>query len=214
VEAHEHPSRADSADRARRGGILRREGDVWNLQWEGHSLLLRDSKGLRYLAQLLADPGVEIHSLDLVGAPAPAHSLARTRAAHDDELHIRGSGDDAMAALDDRAKREYRRRLSELREELAQAEDWADPERAVSVREEMESIAHELTAAVGIGGRDRPIGSNAERARVNATRAIRGAISRITEADEELGHHLATTVKTGAFCSYRPRPGSAGWDLD
>jgi hypothetical protein len=77
----------------------------------------------------------------------------------------------------------------------------------------METIAHELAAAVGLGGRDRQLGSTAERARVNATRAIRSAISRITEADEDLGHHLATTVKTGAFCCYQPRPGSARWDV-
>jgi hypothetical protein len=197
------------------GGELKREGGVWNLQWEGRSLHLRDSKGLRYLARLLADPGVEMHSLDLVSSPTPARSAAggrtQAQALLDDELRVRPSGEEGMATLDDRAKREYRRRLTELREELAEAEDWGDPERVAAAREEMETIAHELAAAVGLGGRDRQVGSAAERARVNATRAIRGAISRISEADEDLGHHLATTVKTGTFCSYRPRPGTAGW---
>ena len=204
-----------AADAARWGGALRREGDVWNLRWDGRTMLLRDSKGLRYLARLLADPGVEVHSLDLVRAPAsaPSSAHARTQAILGDELQARPSGEPGMAALDDRAKREYRRRLTELREELAEAEDWGDPERAVAAREEMEAIAHELAAAVGLSGRDRQTGSSAERARVNATRAIRGAISRIGDADDVLGHHLATTVKTGTFCSYRPRPGSPGWDI-
>ncbi len=199
------------------GGELRREGDVWNLQWEGRSLLLRDSKGIRYLAQLLDRPGVEMHALDLMGSSVPARSVAARRAegpaALDDELQVRPSGETGMAVLDDRAKREYRRRLTELREELAEAEGWGDPGRAGAAREEMEMIAHELAAAVGLGGRDRQVGSAAERARVNTTRAIRGAISRIGAADESLGHHLATTVKTGTFCSYRPQPGAAGWDV-
>jgi hypothetical protein len=194
------------------GGTLRREGDVWNLCWGGRTMLLRDSKGLRYLARLLADPGVEMHSLDLVGPP-PVRARSSARAALGDELHARASGDEGIAALDDRAKREYRRRLTELRDELAQAEDWGDPERAVAAREEMETLAHELAAAVGLGGRDRQLGSTAERARVNATRAIRSAISRISEADADLGHHLETTVKTGAFCCYQPRPGSARWEV-
>jgi hypothetical protein len=194
------------------GGTLRRDGDVWNLRWAGRTMLLRDSKGLRYLARLLADPGVEMHSVDLVGPP-PARARSTARAVLGDELHARASAEQGMPVLDDRAKREYRRRLTELRDELAQAEDWGDPERAVAAREEMETVAHELAAAVGLGGRDRQLGSTAERARVNATRAIRTAISRITEADEDLGHHLATTVKTGAFCCYQPRPGSPPWDV-
>ncbi len=198
-----------------RGGRLRRAGDVWNLQWEGRSLLLRDSKGLRYLALLLADPGVEVHSLDLVAGPAPSRPTARAGAGavRSDELRVRPAGEGGMPSLDERAKREYRRRLAELREELTEAEDWGDPERVAAAREEIDTIAHELAAAVGLGGRDRPAGAAAERARVNATRAIRGAISRIGQADEDLGHHLATTVNTGTFCSYTPRPGSPGWDI-
>ncbi len=202
---------------AERAGELRREGDVWNIQWAGHSLHVRDSKGLRYLAQLLTHPGVEMHALDLMGSSMPAPTVAgrgaQARATIADELNVRPAGEGALVALDDRAKREYRRRLTELRDELAEAEEWGDPERAGAAREEMEMIARELSAAVGLGGRDRQIGSAAERARVNTTRAIRAAISRIGAADETLGHHLATTVKTGTFCSYRPPPGAAGWDV-
>jgi hypothetical protein len=193
-------------------GSLRREGDVWTVQWAGRSLLLRDSKGLRYLAQLLSQPGVEMYSLDLVTGPAPAQSRSRKAApVIGPDTRPRRVGEEPIAALDERAKREYRRRLSELRDELAQAEDWGDPERAHAAREEIDLIAHELATAVGLGGRDRPTGSTAERARVNVTRAIRGAISRIAAEDETLGHHLDTTVKTGAFCSYRPGPGSPAW---
>jgi non-specific serine/threonine protein kinase len=38
--------------------------------------------------------------------------------------------------------------------------------------------------------------------------AIKGALKRIAENDAALGRHLATTVKTGAFCSYTPDPRS------
>ena len=37
--------------------VFRREGDYWSVAFEGHTVRLRDLKGLRYLARLLADPG-------------------------------------------------------------------------------------------------------------------------------------------------------------
>jgi hypothetical protein len=61
-----------------------------------------------------------------------------------------------------------------------------------------------LAAATGLGGRDRKIGSDAERARVNVTRAIRSALARINDHDPALGHRLDITVHTGTFCIYQP----------
>jgi hypothetical protein len=49
------------------------EGEVWTLWFEGGAVRLRDSRGLRFIATLLADPAREFHVLDLAargGAPA------------------------------------------------------------------------------------------------------------------------------------------------
>jgi non-specific serine/threonine protein kinase len=54
-------------------------------------------------------------------------------------------------------------------------------------REEVESLAAELAAASGLGSRDRKAASNAKRARVSVTKAIRTTIRRIGEHDPELG---------------------------
>jgi hypothetical protein len=70
----------------------------------------------------------------------------------------------------------------------------------------MDMIGAELAAAVGLGGRDRPLASGAERARVRVTRAIHAAIKRIGELDEGLGYELGATIHTGSFCSYEPDP--------
>src|SRR5215212_6832550 len=48
--------------------IIRREGDYWTVIFDGHTVRMRDIKGMRYLARLLADPGREYHVLDLVAA--------------------------------------------------------------------------------------------------------------------------------------------------
>lgn len=51
-----------------------------------------------------------------------------------------------------------------------------------------------------------------ERARVNVTRALLGALKRIGEHHPELARHLEATLRTGAFCVYRPDPRvPVGW---
>ena len=62
-----------------------------------------------------------------------------------------------------------------------------DPERAARARDELGFLARELAGAVGLGGRDRKTGSDAERARVNVTRAIRTALKRVSDHDPVLG---------------------------
>ena len=114
--------------RAVRKGVFRKEGEYWTVGYGGRAFRLKDSKGLGYLAHLLRHPGAEFHVLDLAGGIAgrrdddePGQSeqgLPRG----DEELekagiHI-GSLGDAGEMLDEQAKVAYRRRLSELREEL------------------------------------------------------------------------------------------------
>jgi hypothetical protein len=194
------------------GGRLTRRGDVWEIAAGGAPFHLKEAKGLHHLAALLAAPGREFHVLELAGAGRPAD---RPRGAADPELAVHGRGqDDAGPVLDSRAKAEYRQRITELEEELDEAASFNDPERASRARTELDFLARELSAAVGLGGRDRRTGGSAERARVNVTRALRAVVDRIAEHDAALGHHLGTCIRTGAFCTYDPGPGASTWEVD
>jgi predicted ATPase/class 3 adenylate cyclase len=186
---------------------LWREGDHWALRYRGREARLRHVKGLGYLAVLLEHPGAEIHVLELVAAARGAPTRDRGAALAGARAELRA--DDAAgagAALDAQAKAAYRARVDELRDELEQARDWADDERAARAREELDFIAGELARAIGLGGRDRPTASQAERARQNVGRALRKAVRHIAAALPELGAHLERAVHTGARCSYRPDP--------
>jgi tetratricopeptide (TPR) repeat protein len=184
-------ARAPAGDDTRRAGLAR-EGELWTLTHGGGSFHLKHSKGMGYLARLLGDPHAEVHVVELqAGAPVP---------------ELRADAEGAGAWLDEEAKRAYRERLTQLEDDIDEAERWGDVERAARAREERELIGQELARAVGLGGRDRPAGSAAERARVNTTRAIRGAIKRIEECDPSLGRHLDRAVRTGTFCAYDPSP--------
>jgi len=121
------------------------------------------------------------------------------------ELRLDSLGD-AGPMLDAEAKAAYRERLEEIRSDRVEAEEWNDPERVARIDDEERALVRELAAAVGLGGRDRPTASAAERARVSVTRAIRGAMGRIREQSRPLGAHLEATIRTGTFCAYLPDP--------
>jgi hypothetical protein len=113
---------------------------------------------------------------------------------------------DVGPRLDAQARAAYTRRLHELRDELAEAQRLSDSLRATQAQAEMDFLAHELAAAIGLGGRNRPDGSIAERARSTVTKSIKASVQKIRAHHPALGHHLATRIKTGTFCRYLPEP--------
>ena len=202
--------------RSAQKGIFRKEGQYWTVGYSGNPFRLKDTKGLGYLAHLLRHPAVEFHVLDLFGGIAgqreedesnqSAHGLPRG----DEDLetagiHITGLGG-AGEMLDDQAKVSYRRRLSELREELEEAKEFGNVDRAEQAEEEIDTLTRELSRAVGLGGRNRRAASASERARQTITKTIKAVVERIAQSDATLAALLSRCIKTGTFCSYQPDP--------
>jgi non-specific serine/threonine protein kinase len=192
--------------------VLRKEGDYWTIAHGEAVFRLKDSLGLHYLAKLLGNPGREFLATDLL---ATSHgdwaqfSAASSRLSHErrDEagsLDLRL--DNAEPILDPQARTAYQRRLEQLRDELEEAQAYNDTERAGRVQAEIDFLGVELTKAVGLGGRTRKADSRVERARLSVTRAIKIAVRNISRNDDSLGRYLASTIKTGTFCSYSPDP--------
>jgi tetratricopeptide (TPR) repeat protein len=173
--------------------VFRREGDYWSVAFEGRTVRVRDLKGMRYLAHLLAHPGREFHVVDMVAA----------------ETGQQMALGDAGEILDERAKSAYRRRLAEIEDDIEQARALQDAEREAQADAERDFLVRELARAVGLGGRDRRAGSASERARSGVTRAVRQGIARIGEHHPQLGEHLSRSVRTGTYCAYAPDPSDA-----
>src|SRR5580704_13663478 len=116
-------------------GVFRKEGEYWTVSYRGKSFRLKDTKGLGYLAHLLRHPAVEFHVLDLaggIGSQRDDDETSLPRGGEDLEkagIHVTSLGD-AGEMLDDQAKATYRRRLSELREELEEAKELGNVKRA------------------------------------------------------------------------------------
>jgi AAA ATPase-like protein len=165
---------------------LRRVGDMWRAGFRGRTAYLRDVKGLHDLAALLARPGADLPALELAGG-----------------ADVAPAGD---PALDRMALATYRRRLSELDDELAAADGQHDLARRQRASGEREQLLAELRHSTRPGGGSRTIGATAaERARKAVTARIRDAIRRIRHALPELGTHLDRSIRTGTTCRYDPR---------
>jgi hypothetical protein len=106
--------------------------------------------------------------------------------------------------IDTRARRAYERRLRELSADLATAEQSGEPEQVLAMREEIGALQRELARAIGLRNRIRKT-SDAERARVRVTRAIRLALARIAAADGESAAYLSRSIRTGTYCRFQPR---------
>jgi len=170
-------------------------GKWWIASFGGTSVRLPDTKGLRYLAELLARPGAERHVLDLVDrveGVAPSGGVDR-----------RALGD-AGAVLDAQARLAYRHRVEHLRAEADDAIASGRLETAEACQAELDQLVSQLAQAYGLGGRERRSASAAERARLNVTRALRSAISRLVETVPEAAAVLDPRVRTGLYCAYSP----------
>ena len=195
----------DQAEQPRKPGhlTLRHEDDFWLVGFADTVTRVPDSLGLRYLDLLIRQPGRDLAALDLAQFAAATGPAA---AAAEDGLHDT-SGTGADEVLDQQARTAYRQRLTALDEELTEAEQWNDTERASRLRAEKDFLVRELAAAIGLGGRARQLGAESERARLNVTRAIRSAIARIRDRAPAAAAHLDQAVRTGTRCSYSPPNG-------
>ena len=182
-----------------REGVFRREGDHWRLEFAGASASVRDSKGMRDLAALLAVPGRGLAALDLMASGAAVGTTAFGR----DQMVTAKPGD-LGPVLDDTARAAYRHRVEEIEEELDAADRHGDAERSSHLLAERDALLAELASAYGLGGRPRREGDPAERARSAVTARIRDAVRRIDAVHPALGSHLRHAVRTGAICTYDP----------
>jgi tetratricopeptide (TPR) repeat protein len=176
---------------------LGRDGKWWVAASGGTQARLQETKGLRYLAELVARPGVERHALDLVDrVEGTARGTADRRALGD-----------AGPVLDGAARAAYRRRVEDLRAQVDEALAADRTEEAEACEAELGQLVAQLAQAFGLGGRDRRAASAAERARLNVTRALRTAIGRVADALPAPGAALDRGVRTGLYCAYEPAAG-------
>lgn len=173
--------------------VFRKKGQSWELTFDGRSVLVRESKGIHYVAELIRSPGREVFVAELF---ATARGVA--------QVPVGAAGE----ILDDKARRDYRRRAEDLKYQLAEAESNNDSGRCESIRSELEELADQILAGQGLSGRPRRSQDDRDRIRKSVSMAIERAIGAIHKHAPALGEHLDQHIHRGYFLSYS---GSIPW---
>ena len=209
--AHVTPRDTRDEEPVASSNVFRRDGDYWTVIFDGHTVHVRDLKGMHYLARLLADPGREFHVLDLVAGETRQRRTRRQQP--NGAPGAIGTGRrrrDARHASQERLPPTPRRDRRRHRAGATPSATTSGPPRPAP---NATSCFESSRRAVGLGGRDRRAASASERARAGVTRAIRQAITRIADHHPQLGEHLSRTIRTGTYCAYMPDPHTpAGWE--
>jgi tetratricopeptide (TPR) repeat protein len=190
----EAASRRALAETARNQPTLRQHDKHWDITYRMEAATLPDSKGVRDLAVLLGRPGIDVHVLELSGSP------------------IVGSG--AIEMADRAAIAQYRQRLVDLDDDIAESEQNSDSERRARAESEREALMEELRTVTGLGGSARLTGAQAgERARKAVTARIKDAIRHLEQPMPQLAAHLDRNIVTGTWCRYRTEA-SESWIVE
>jgi tetratricopeptide (TPR) repeat protein len=159
-------------------------GDVWEFAFDRHTVAVRSAKGVIDIVRLIEAGGSEMHCLDLAEAGVEQASVGEV--------------------IDAKARRTYEQRIRDLQDDINEAEANSDYERSYRQQVELDALIEHLAAALGHGNRARRSTDTAERARSAVAHRVRITISRIGKLHPTLGRHLAHSVNTGIYCSYRP----------
>jgi hypothetical protein len=153
------------------------------MEYEGKSVLLPEVKGFFDISELLANPEKEVHCSELMGSILTENS---------------------EVLIDETAKKQYQLRILEIQQELEEAETNNDTAVSLKLQEEYDHLISHLSSTMGLRNKSRKTGDSVEKARSAVTWRIRNAIRKIENAHPELGKHLALSIQTGTFCSYKP----------
>lgn len=164
-------------------GIFLKEDEFWQIEYEGKSVLMNEIKGFIDISKLLEDPGKEVHCSELMGGILT---------------------DKKEILFDDQAKKQYHNRIAELQHDLEEAEMQNNTAAALKLQKEYDALLEHLSSSLGLNRKTRKTGNSLEKARSAVTWRIRNAIQKIGKVHPALGKHLALSIKTGNFCSYKP----------
>jgi hypothetical protein len=171
--------------------IFQRIGQMWAMKFQGEIRFIEDSRGMFYIARLLAEPTRDVPAVSLLAAAAGIDPRVAT-----------GTSGPLLTA---ETYKEYKRKYIEAQEELEEAERDNDLGRIQQAKRERHALAVELARATGIGGRSRQK-TDSERVRKSVSMAVSRAIETVGKEHDSLGRHLTATISSGLLFRYAPEP--------
>ncbi|WP_205511597.1 tetratricopeptide repeat protein [Longitalea arenae] len=160
-----------------------KEAAAWKLSYDGTLVQMPELKGFYDIQKMLREPRQLFHCAELMGSSV---------------------NDQGEKLIDEKARKEYQRKILDLQIDLQEAEQRSDFARIEKLQAEYDKLVDHLSRSLGLKGKARESGSTVEKARSALTWRIRNAIARIEQHHPLLGAHLSNAIKTGILCAYQP----------
>lgn len=172
---------------------FRKKGEIWVIRFEGEETYLKDSQGLRCIAQLLAKPNdpVFVTELRAVLSGQPPDTVVQKTARED--------------VVDQATLSSLKRRYLELQAELAEAQTDGNDIMEQEAEQEMEQIVQHLCQIKGMHGETRKMNDDFEKARSATSKAFWRSVNLLRDDAPQLATHLETSCVVGMVCNYTPR---------
>ena len=200
---------------------LFREGvDVWEIVFDGQPVSppLRNCKGLKYIAFLLAHPGVEFYALQLVHEvdgtayePDPIYSGMTTEQLGEEGLSIEDHTSSAQI-LDSEYEQACRENLTKAIAVKQLATARGDGAGVKVANEYIKHYRRALSEGRGLSGRRRMAATPVEKARSAVTKTVKRVLAKVRAEHSSLYDHLSASLITGTVCSYSPT-NRAPWEF-
>ncbi len=191
-----------------------KKGDFWQIAYNGIDTLLKDTKGLNYILELIKNPNQDISILSLLSGIDSNYSPEMTAAYKGmkrEELEEHGigyvGGGPPEKVADDEMQRVIRNKFIKFNIDIEKADYNGDIDKAEEIEKEKNKFLGEVSRVYGITekytkGRD--IESPEEKARKAVSNAITRAIDMIKEEIPDLAEHFERSIQKGKICIYNP----------
>jgi hypothetical protein len=172
---------------------FRKKGEMWAIRFDGEETFLKDSQGLRCIAQLLAKPNdpVFVTELRAVLNGQPPDTVVVQKTPRED-------------VVDKTTLSELKRRYLELQAELSEAQTDGNEIMEREAEQEMEQIVQHLCQIKGMNGETRKINDDFEKARSATSKAFWRSVNLIRDDAPQLATHLENSCVVGMVCNYSP----------
>lgn len=189
--------------------IFKKDGNVWRLRFGGQQISVEHRVGMNYIWYLLKHPKEEcaLITLNEFGMPPrdkkQASEILDTGDAEDGESFSSHTPEQARdAILDDQALQEYKTKLQEIEEELAETQS---EKRREELLHEKDALLDQVKQGTALGGRQRTMTDYTDSLRKKISNAIDRSIENIQKAGHPtLATHLSAFIEKGNPMVYRP----------
>ncbi len=192
--------------------VFARVGDRWEVRFAGTTTYLQPVKGLAVIALLLAHPRKSFTATDIEVRMEPPREAVPGEDSDGDDLwpeHPGGGGE----VSDLQAVKEYRETISDLNEEIAEAETNSNFELATMLKAQKQLYLQQINAALVPGGRLKTFRDGLSKQHERVSRNLRRTIEAMKQKHPDLGIHLDRSIQRGGAFSYRPEV-EISWRVD